>query len=524
MPENNKLKNIFKPIDQFLNSFFILPYYGLSTIILFSLLLRFSFFVPEIPLTLDALEYFFYAMDTSLLGHLPSNYSSENNGWPAFLSLFFSIFKFNDPLSYIQLQKIVSIVISVLTTIPIYLLCRKFVGKPESLVAASIFVFEPRLVQNSLLGITEPLYLILCSSSLLFFLSNEKKLVYLSFFFAGIATLVRSEAIVLLVILSVMFFVKFRCDKFVIPKYLSALSVTILSILPMALYRINVLGNDAIIGRVSDGVQRTQTGITQGIFRGLENYFMFLGWDLIPLFIILAPIGFFLTFRDLNYKKITILISTVGMSIPAVYAYSVPALDTRFLFILYPMFCIFSALTIKATIDRFSNKNFILISILMILFFSSAVFLEYKLMDTSHDKEAYQIAEYLIQSPGNMNDYYPESRFIESANIFKNWDETKSNFYLDREDGVSVRSISQNPNLFSTQGFENIEDFIYENKDNGLTTIVADVNEIRPKFIKDIFENEEKYPYLIKELDTSELGYSYHVKIFKIDYDKFSLR
>ena len=36
-----------------------------------------------------------------------------------------------------------------------------------------------------------------------------------------------------------------------------------------------------------------------------------------------------------------------------------------------------------------------------------------------------------------------------------------------------------------------------------------------------VFKNEEKYNYLIKEFDSSEHGNNYHVKKFKIDYDRF---
>ena len=36
-----------------------------------------------------------------------------------------------------------------------------------------------------------------------------------------------------------------------------------------------------------------------------------------------------------------------------------------------------------------------------------------------------------------------------------------------------------------------------------------------------VFKNEEKYPYLIKQYDSIEYGYTYHVKIFKIDYKIF---
>ena len=37
------------------------------------------------------------------------------------------------------------------------------------------------------------------------------------------------------------------------------------------------------------------------------------------------------------------------------------------------------------------------------------------------------------------------------------------------------------------------------------------------------FENEDRYPYLIKEWDSKDEGFAYHVKIFKIDYDLFNL-
>jgi len=93
MTGKNKLKNTLNPINGIFNSFLNVPLFGLSGIIILSLFLRLNYFVPEIPLTLDALEYFFYALDTSIIGHLPTNYSPQNNGWPAFLSIFFSFFQ-----------------------------------------------------------------------------------------------------------------------------------------------------------------------------------------------------------------------------------------------------------------------------------------------------------------------------------------------------------------------------------------------------------------------------------------------
>jgi hypothetical protein len=523
MTEKNELKNNFNSINQFFQYFLNFPLLGLSCIITISLLFRFSYFDSEISLTNDALEYFFYALDTSMLGHLPGNYSLENNGWPVFLSVFFSFFEFNEGISYVQLQRILSVILSTSIVVPVYLLCRKFTDKPVSLIASAIFAFEPRIISNSLFGLTEPLYILLCSISLVFFLSDNKKLVYSSFALVSFATLVRSEAIFLFIGLSVMFFIKFRHDKFVLPKYVPALLIFVLLLLPMSLYRIDVIGNDGIVGRVVDGVERTQNGATQGIFIGLENYFKFLGWDLIPLFLFFAPIGFFLILKNLNYQKITILITTLIMSLPAIYAYSVPALDTRFLFILYPMFCIFSALTITKFVNKFSskNKNSLLILILVITLSLSIIFIEYKIIDTDHDKVKLIVAKYLVESPKVIAGHYPHG-YLESTQIFENWDKTKSYFFMDREKGLSVRSIIPHDfTIISTDRFDNIEDFIQENKKNGLSVLVIDKNEIHPKFLSDIFENEEKYPYLIKKLDTSDLMYSYHVKIFEIDYIKF---
>ena len=37
----------------------------------------------------------------------------------------------------------------------------------------------------------------------------------------------------------------------------------------------------------------------------------------------------------------------------------------------------------------------------------------------------------------------------------------------------------------------------------------------------DIFNHESKYPFLVKEYDSRENGFNYHVKLFKINYDLY---
>ena len=69
--------------------------------------------------------------------------------------------------------------------------------------------------------------------------------------------------------------------------------------------------------------------------------------------------------------------------------------------------------------------------------------------------------------------------------------------------------------------YASLNEFVNDGKKQGLTHIVADNNPNRPEFLKDVFRDEEKFPYLIKIYDSSEHGYEYHLKIFTIDYEKF---
>ena len=150
--------------------------------------------------------------DRIYYGHLPTEWAPANNGWPIFLSFWFSIINLETSLDYMQMQKTISVVLSTLTIIPIYFLCRKFFDEKISLVGAALFAFEPRIILNSLLGITEPWFILLGISSLVIFLRYGRRAILLSFVLASVCTIVRSEGIFLLLTLSILFFLKF-CIK-----------------------------------------------------------------------------------------------------------------------------------------------------------------------------------------------------------------------------------------------------------------------------------------------------------------------
>jgi len=178
----------------------------LLTIIGISFIIRFYFFPTQVPLTADALAYFWYSSDIFQLGALPKDWSPANNGWSVFVSFFFTLFDSKDVLTLMQIQRLLSVVISVLITIPVYYLCKKFVTRKFAIIGASLVAFDPRLMINSFLGVTDPLYLLLITTSLTLFLYSNKKLVYVSFVLVSLAILVRAEGLA--------FFYSFICNVF----------------------------------------------------------------------------------------------------------------------------------------------------------------------------------------------------------------------------------------------------------------------------------------------------------------------
>ena len=127
-----------------------------------------------------------------------------------------------------------------------------------------------------------------------------------------------------------------------------------------------------------------------------------------------------------------------------------------------------------------------------------------------------------------VNTYYPESIFIKSLDIPQKWSDLKS--FHENADRTKrpmgynaiVNYIPHKIVGINPDKFESAESFILE-YDKQFSHLIVDSMDNRPKFLKDIFENEDVYPYLIKEWDSKNEGFTYHVKIFKIDYDLFNL-
>jgi len=250
------------------------------------------------------------------------------------------------------------------------------------------------------------------------------------------------------------------------------------------------------------------------IINGITNLVKFFGWDLIPSFILFVPIGFIILIKSRNINKITILIPIIVMLLPAFYAYATKAFDTRYLFFLYPFLSVISLYVIESSVRLLKKRNMIFVFLLVCVLFSSIEFIEYKKMDVEHEKEAVKLANEVVKRTKVFNEYYPESQYV-VISALSDLDKfpTLTSSIFDRFNGVSNTK-------------DNLQEYLEFGRINGLTHLVVDDREYpqyRMKFLKDVFNHEEKYPYLIKIFDSKDFGYKYRLKIFEIDYDKFDI-
>lgn len=484
--------------------------------------IRFYFFPSDVPLTVDALYYFWYSSDIYQIGKLPTEWTPINNGWPIFVSIFFNIIDVKDIFALMQIQRLLSVIISVLITIPVYFICKKFVTRKVAIIGAALVSFDPRLIINSFLGATDPFYLLLTTTSLSLFISVNKKLVYFSFVLISFATIIRGEGLAFFLVLSIMFLIRYRKEKYkIFLKYLIVIGIFMIIILPVSLYRIEVIGNDGIFMRSLNSGDNLVSSLTTSdnsrnqIINGLEIFIKYLIWVLIPNFIIFIPLGLALIFRNRNFEKNTIILSLGIMSIPALYAYTVSALDTRYLYVLFPMFSVLAVLTIERIIGKLHKSNIIIIIIISAILVSSIIFYDYQKIDYKHEKESFEIMKNIYNMVEGTNGLYQESSYFNTIQTIKQWPNTHTEMGL----GTKFDVIT-----IPTDNFNSLEDYIIESKDKGLTHIMVDNKKERHDFLVDVFNNESNYSYLKKIYDSKDDGYVYHVKVFKIDYEKFNLR
>ena len=529
------------------------PIVFLVLIGLAGLLLRLQYFPYDVPLFGDSQGYFWYAIDMSILNQLPPGHSLVNNGWPSFLSLIFQQMDSSNFLDYHNMQRFVGVVFSVATIFPVYLLCSRYFKKTYSLLGATLFIFEPRLIGNSLLGVPESMYVFLMASLLFLFLSNDFKKIYLAFAIVALLAIVRYEGLLMIIPTSIVFFIRFRKQKKDLIKYIICISVFILILVPMAYLKNETMGQDGFVSHIGAGPEKffhsdVQT-IEELLYLGSVNLIKYAGWVQIPSFIIFIPLGIILIFKSIDYKKITIILSILIMLIPAFYGYSREIQDTKYLYVLYPIFCVLACFTFKIFLEKFHRRNLIFCVIIGGIILSSMIFVEWKAMDNEHYRETYKIFTEIGQKEMKINKelgtYGGELTYFSWVRLH-NVDEfpilmkemppmkitwtpqqlTKAKLLEGDTDELDIKARESLE--YHNQQIDNLRDYFQVLEKQKITHLLLDeinntplINDELRLHLIDIFNHENKYPFLVKEYDSRENGFNYYVKLFKIDYNLY---
>lgn len=493
------------------------PVVLLTLIGIAGLTIRLYYFPYNIPLTLDALLYFWFATDVSTLGYIPPSYSFPNNFWPIIVSGVFSIIKFTAWTDYMDLQRMLTVAISLITIIPLYFLLKKFVEYQYALIGVTLFILDPRVIQNSLSGLTDPLFVFLGTITLALFLNKKKWLVYASFATLGLFSLTRYEGLLLFIPLTIMFLVRFRRDK-VLVKYAIAFTIFILVLTPLAYIRVQTTGNDGLISHVIAGTEVATEDIVPdsttnkfSIVKGLEIFVRLGAWSSFPTYFLFVIPGIYLLFRNGNYEKHLIILASAAFLLPALYASSRSIEETRYFLMISIVFNIAAVLTISKIIERFGHKKSIFFVVILFAITASAIFLYWK-TDNQHERDSVRIAEEVIKRTAVINDYHPESIYLRTVGFNEHQD------FAGKKAEIQDRVVT----LFTSE-YLTLEEFLAYGKSQGLQYLIVDNQENRPTFLIDVFNNESKYPYLTKDFDSANAGLDYHVKIFKINYNLMGL-
>ena len=205
-------------------------------------------------------------------------------------------------------------------------------------------------------------------------------------------------------------------------------------------------------------------------------------------------------------------------------------MEPRYFLPLFPILTLFSVYTVNEIARKFNKTKLITIVFVIVVLLSSLVYLDYTKIDYEHELDSYHVGLEVSKRTSVINDYYPEVKYVHNkidvASHLENFHILSSEI----ENKVTLIKTYDRPSCARDNALEtgcrqydynSLIEFIDRSKNEGLTHIVADGNETRPQFIKDVFHNEEKFPYLTKIYDSAEHGYDYHLKIFRINYEKF---
>ena len=479
-------------------------------------------------------------------------------GWSMFLSIFFSFVDSDNFLDYSNLSRIVSISVATSSIFLIYGVARKFFDERYSLVTSCLFAFLPHLNYNSIMGLSEPIFILTILASFYFILNNKLKFVTISLILAGLAYWIRLNGLIIFIIISLTYLLTFKKSQNFLRNYGIGVIFFILVLSPMLLQKYEQYGDpfyssyqgsmfsenyEQLLSNISSNTKSSAFDYIQNhgiaaffgnfLLGGFVNSLNILSQLSFPYLFILLPFGILFSLRAFDQKSqyikanwIFIISSILLMS---VIISVVP--EKRFLFFLMPFLVIFSVIPIQRVTEyglntfSFSRKQkdiFLIIVLIVVIILSGLFTLRYEKPDHILENEKLDFSQYASQNlDGNaLRDFGGSTDYVAYFDLVHNNDfrniEIDYLFNKDETEKYGFREIG-------VYG-ESIEDLILNGEGSNLKYIISNNQKtFYYPFVDDVYHNEKNFPYLIKVFDSDEYGYQkLKIKVFEIDYEKFN--
>ena len=481
-------------------------------------------------------------------------------GWTIFVSPFFQLVDSNNFLDYVNITRGLSLLISIITIIPMYLLSRKFFDDKYSLCATALFAFEPHLNYLAWQGMTEPLYILVIILSMYFILNRNSNYSYLSFLAIGLLWWVRWQGIIMLLVVSILFFRNFKKTPKLFVKYSICLSISLIVVSPMLLDRYEQFGDPiyfsqtehlflgdygSILAHNMEGVEYSAFNyiddngfgkfIEKFVLMGIANLIFTIVKMSFPYLIVLLPFGILFSLRAFDQEKkfiqsnwILILITLV----PFVIYFAIID-EKRLIYYIFPFLILFAVIPLQRLVEyglsTFSftekQKKLSLVCIMTVILILSGLYtLRYDIPDPILNDEKILFAEIInskfegriLESGDTLQGLY----YVHVTNppgVFKNY-KIHPNLTAD----FMAEFNNENRNLKPIELYaKSLEGFIEVSDEYELKYISINKNGVHTRFsyLSEIYENEDKFPYLRKVFDTEQEGFEkLKAKVFEIDY------
>ena len=483
----------------------------------------------------------------------------KHPGWSLVLAPFTAIVNSDNFLDYGSTAKILSIAISTITIIPMYILARRFFDEKYSLVAASLFAFEPHLNYNAGGALSEPLLILVLILSMNFILNDKTKYHYIAFIFIGFCWWVRLEAIYPIAAIIFIYFIVHRAKSNSLRNFFLCMILLLIIISPLFVQRYlqfddpfyvwysgTILSDDyaELLTTENKGIgdfveKHGILGLMDRLSTGLANVFNILIRISFPYLFILIPFGILFSLRPVDQKLKNIKANWI-MIITIISVIMIPFAiieERRWLLPIFPFLIILSTIPIQRITNyglntfQFSEKqkSIFLVGVICTVLILACTFtmgiggVGYGSPNSALEHEKVKFTEYLVENfdgrilrDAVVNDYLAYVNIASDDNNFKTFKSPRGKDpYPDQyEPGKVVRM-----NVYG----KTIENLITNGETIMLKYVgIPEEGSYLFPFLDDIYYNEENYPYMKKIFDSDEMGYEqFKIKVFEIDYKTF---